>query len=50
VTDDGDSRRLAWEHRTEWPLTLLALAFLGAYAWTILDPDQGTVLAPPATL
>jgi len=27
-----------WERRAEWPLTLLAVAFLGAYAWPILDP------------
>lgn len=33
-----DARRSAWERRTEWPLTALALAFLAAYAWPILDP------------
>ncbi len=27
-----------WERRTEVPLLLLALAFLVAYAWPILDP------------
>lgn len=27
-----------WQRRTEWPLALVALAFLGAYAWPILDP------------
>jgi hypothetical protein len=27
VRDDGNRRRLAWEHRTEWPLTLHALAW-----------------------
>jgi voltage-gated potassium channel len=26
-----------WEATTEWPLALLALTFLGAYAWPILD-------------
>jgi voltage-gated potassium channel len=41
VRDDGDTRRLAWERRTEWPLTVIALAFLGAYAWPILDPSIG---------
>jgi len=27
-----------WERRTEIPLLLLALAFLVAYAWQVLDP------------
>lgn len=27
-----------WERRTEIPLMLLALAFLVAYAWPVLDP------------
>ncbi|WP_223162718.1 potassium channel family protein [Nocardioides antri] len=27
-----------WERRTEVPLLLLALAFLAAYAWPVLDP------------
>lgn len=27
-----------WERRADVPLTLLALAFLAAYAWPILDP------------
>lgn len=26
-----------WQKATEWPLTVLALVFLGAYAWPILD-------------
>jgi voltage-gated potassium channel len=30
----------AWQRRTEWPLTGLAVAFLGAYALPILDPDM----------
>lgn len=38
-----DERRLRWEARTEWPLTLAALLFLTAYAWPIIDPG----LAPP---
>lgn len=37
-----------WERRTDVPLTLLALAFLVAYAWPVLDPrldpDVRTVL------
>jgi voltage-gated potassium channel len=32
------SRVEQWERRTEIPLLLLALAFLVAYAWPILDP------------
>lgn len=28
-----------WEERAEWPLTVAALAFLGAYAWPVLQPD-----------
>jgi voltage-gated potassium channel len=27
-----------WERRVEVPLLLLALAFLVAYAWPVLDP------------
>jgi len=29
-----------WERRAEVPLLLLALAFLVAYAWPILDPSS----------
>lgn len=38
------SRVEKWERRTEVPLVLLALAFLVAYAWPILDPtvDRST--------
>lgn len=33
-----DERRLAaWETRVEWPLTGLAVVFLVAYAWQVLD-------------
>lgn len=32
------SRVESWERRTEVPLLLLAVAFLVAYAWPILDP------------
>jgi voltage-gated potassium channel len=33
-----DDRRLAeWEARAEWPLTGLAVVFLFAYAWQVLD-------------
>ena len=35
-----------WTAAAEWPLMTAALAFLGAYAWPILDPDlsAGAVL------
>ena len=34
-----ERRRLRWEAAAEWPLTVAALVFLGAYAWPILDQD-----------
>lgn len=34
----------AWERRADWPLTALALVFLAAYAWAVLD----TTLSPLA--
>lgn len=37
----ADSRVGRWERRAEVPLLLLALAFLVAYAWPILDPNTG---------
>lgn len=44
-----DSRVERWERRTEVPLVALALAFLVAYAWPVLDPrldaDVLTVLS-----
>lgn len=33
-----ESRRRRWERQWEWPLTILAVAFLIAYAWPILQP------------
>lgn len=38
------SRVQRWERRAEIPLSLLALAFLVAYAWPILDPRLDTAL------
>lgn len=35
----NEQRVEQWESRTEWPLAAAALAFLGAYAWPILDPN-----------
>ncbi len=31
-------QRTGWEQRCEWPLTIIAGAFLAAYAWPILEP------------
>ena len=38
ATGAEEPRLDAWERRTGWPLTVAAVAFLGAYAWPILDP------------
>jgi len=34
----GESRLMAWERRVEWPLTGLAVVFLGLYAFDVLNP------------
>jgi voltage-gated potassium channel len=34
----AEPRTERWEQRAEWPLTVLAVVFLAAYAWPILDP------------
>jgi voltage-gated potassium channel len=34
----------AWERRTDWPMTVLAVVFLAVYAWPILDPGLGSPL------
>lgn len=33
-----EPRRDSWEIVVEWPLTMIAVVFLAAYAWPILDP------------
>jgi voltage-gated potassium channel len=38
------SRVRQWEQRTEWPLTTVALLFLGAFAWPILDSSLDGVM------
>ncbi len=43
------SRVESWERRTEIPLLLLAIAFLVAYAWPILDPSLDRDLASVLT-
>lgn len=37
---DGEIRRERWEQRTDVPLMVAALLFLGAFAWPILDPGM----------
>lgn len=37
-----EPRIAAWDRRVDWPLTALAVAFLVAYAWSVLD----TTLSP----
>lgn len=37
MVGDRTSRVQRWERRTEWPLALTSLLFLGAFAWPILD-------------
>lgn len=43
VRTGTESRVERWERATAWVLTTVALLFLGAYAWPIIDPD----LPPP---
>jgi voltage-gated potassium channel len=43
VIDVDEPRLAAWERRLDWPLTVLAVLFLVAYAWSVLDtsmPDR----------
>jgi voltage-gated potassium channel len=35
----SEAHRERWERAAEWPLTALAVLFLAAYAWPILNPD-----------
>jgi voltage-gated potassium channel len=45
VTVDTDEPRVAaWDRRVDWWLTGLAVAFLVAYAWQVLDDDRHPVL------
>jgi len=39
VEPTDEDRRERWEQLGNWPLTIAALLFLGAYAWPILEPD-----------
>ncbi|MGQ0574268.1 MAG: ion channel [Pseudonocardia sp.] len=36
-----EPRIAAWDRRVDWPLTGLAVAFLAAYAWQVLDTSLG---------
>lgn len=38
---DGEPRIAAWDRRVDWWLTGLAVLFLVAYAWQVLDTDIG---------
>jgi voltage-gated potassium channel len=38
INGGDEEARLRWESAVEWPLTGLAVLFLGAYAWPILSP------------
>jgi voltage-gated potassium channel len=42
ATGADETRLDAWERRTGWPLTVAAVAFLGAYAWPILDTSTSS--------
>ena len=35
----------AWERRSEWPLTAIALAFLAVYAWEVIADLHGAARA-----
>jgi voltage-gated potassium channel len=37
-TSPADTRLQRWERAMEWPLSAVAVLFLAAYAWPILDP------------
>jgi voltage-gated potassium channel len=41
----NEARLERWERKAEWPLTGLALVFLAAYAWQVLD-DRGPMHVP----
>jgi voltage-gated potassium channel len=38
-----EPRIAAWDRRVDWPLTGLAVVFLAAYAWSVLDTSIGPV-------
>ncbi|WP_439662195.1 potassium channel family protein [Lentzea sp. HUAS TT2] len=41
----NEARLERWERKVEWPLTALAVLFLAAYAWQVLD-DHGAMHVP----
>lgn len=49
-TSTGVARVRRWEARTEVPLILLAVAFLIAYAWPVLDPSIDRTLQSALTV
>lgn len=38
---EDEPRIAAWDRRADWPLTGLAVTFLGLYAWLVLDTGLG---------
>lgn len=44
MLQSNEARLEQWERRAEWPLTALALVFLAAYAWQVLDYRESTHL------
>ena len=38
---EDEPRIAAWNAKVDWPLTGLAVAFLGLYAWQVLDTGLG---------
>jgi voltage-gated potassium channel len=45
VLSSNEARLERWERKAEWPLTVLAVLFLVAYAWQVLD-DHGSMHVP----
>ncbi len=43
AANTDEPRIAAWDRRADWPLTGLAVVFLAAYAWSVLD----TAIPPP---
>ncbi len=39
--DQDEPQTAAWDRRVDWWLTGLAVVFLVAYTWQVLDPDMG---------
>lgn len=44
TTTDPEARRHRWEELTTWPMMVVALVFLGAFAWPIIDTELDPAL------